>query len=140
MKRLATALLLLCAVPVLAAPWVENIPVTMTDTTPAHGATSSGDIDVSASGYDVVVIQFTFDWGASSDRYLDIFIYSSSDGGTTVDDVPIYNRRVDATPNGTTSVSLQVIDYPWLRVAVDNRTTGELANLVVEYAGKDYRD
>lgn len=122
----------------ITADWTEDVAVTMSDISPADTVTSTGDIDLDAGGYDRVLVQITLDWHATAGDYADVNIYSSADSGITIDNVVLYNRRVDAVAGGITRIS-QVIDgVPWVRVSVENQSNQEIESLVVEYAGRKW--
>jgi len=118
--------------------WSAQQTVTMSDSSPADTVTSTGAIDLATNDYDCVLVQISMTFPASCADYVDINIYGSSDGGTTVDSVVLYNRRVDPVSSSTVIIS-QIIDgIPWARIAVDNECTKEINPLVVEYQGRSW--
>lgn len=122
----------------LTPTWTENQTVTMSNNPPADTVTSSGTIDLDAGGYDRALLQITMVIPAGASDYLDVNIKGSADSGTTVDTVPLYNRRVDAVASSTITIS-QVIDgVPHVTVDVENQCNVTLTTLTVKYAGRQW--
>lgn len=122
----------------ITSTWAAQASVTMSDTSPADGVKSTGNIDLATPGYDRVFLETSITFGAAAIDYADINIYGSSDGGTTFDTVPLYNRRIDAVASTTVIVGQIVDGVPFVKIEIDNQSNVEITSLAVDYQGRTW--
>ena len=111
----------------IVAVWSSEASVTMSDASPADTVVSTGPIDLATPGYDRVIVSVEMTFHASAADYVDVILYGSLDGGTSVDTIPISNpQRIDAVVGATVRRSFIVDGVPWVRVAIDNESQQEI--------------
>lgn len=120
------------------AVWSSQASVTMSDTSPADGVKSTGSVNLNTNGYDRIFMQTKLVFPAGASDYVDINIYGSSDGGTTLDSIVLYNRRVDAVASSTVIVGQIVDGIPYAYIEVENQSNVEITTLAVTYQGRTW--
>lgn len=123
----------------IGSNWTENQAVTFDDTTPAKTIEGKGPIDLAASGYIGIVIQFRIIFGASADGNAEIRVRSSPDSGTTKDTELLYSQEVAFTVSTTKNISITIMNQPYIEVGVYNGNTAiEDITISADYAGLKY--
>ena len=120
----------------ISSSWTENQAVSFDDTTPAKTVEGKGPIDLAASGYIGVVIQFQIQFGGSADGNAEIRVRSSPDSGTTKDTELLFSQEVDFTVSTTKNISVTIMNQPYIEVGVYNGNTAvEDITISADYAG-----
>ena len=123
----------------ISSSWTENQAVSFDDTTPAKTVEGKGPIDLAASGYIGVVVQFQIQFGGSADGNAEIRIRSSPDSGTTKDTELLYSQEVAFTVSTTKNISVTIMNQPYIEVGVYNGNTAvEDITISADYAGLKY--
>lgn len=123
----------------ISSSWTENQAVSFDDTTPAKTVEGKGSIDLAASGYIGVVIQFQIQFGGSADGNAEIRVRSSPDSGTTKDTELLYSQEVAFTVSTTKNISVTIINQPYIEVGVYNGNSAvEDITISGDYAGLKY--
>lgn len=119
--------------------WTENQTVSgFDDAAIAAAGTTSGDIDMAASGYDVVVIQIKVTFGGTPDGDATIEIFASSDSGTTDDTIALYSISVSETATTTERISITIDRAAFLQVKVTNNDSADTIDVSALYAGRKW--
>ena len=120
----------------ISSAWTENQSVSLDDTTPAKTVEGKGPIDLAASGYIGVVVQFQIQFDGSADGNAEIRVRSSPDSGTTKDTELLFSQEVDFTVSTTKNISVTIMDQPWIEVGVYNGNSAtEDIIISMDYAG-----
>jgi hypothetical protein len=116
------------------ATWTENQTLRSAATL-AAGTTSTHDLDIDASGYDTVVLQF--DIAHSSSSGVTVELFSSPDSGTTDDTESLAGGfSTDGTDVKKTVV---VMGHPHIQVSITNDDgSNATGNIAVLYAGRKW--
>ena len=144
MKRLLTVFFVLAfasiAISATITPsWTENQTITgFDDAAVAAAASTSGDIDMAALGYDVVVIQIEVTFGGTPDGNATIEILSSSDSGTKDDTIALYSVSVTEATSTTKRISIPIDRIAFLQVKVTNNDTTDAIAVSALYAGRKW--
>lgn len=116
------------------ATWTENQTLRAAATI-AAGTTEGHDLDLDASGYDTVVLQFNI--AHSSASGVAVNFYSSPDSGTTDDDESLAGGF---STDGTDVIkTVVVMAHPHIRVSITNDDgSNATGNIAVLYAGRTW--
>jgi hypothetical protein len=116
------------------ATWTENQTLRSAATL-AAGATSTHDLDIDASGYDTVVLQF--DIAHSSSSGVTVELFSSPDSGTTDDTESLAGGF--STDGTDVTKSVVVMGHPHIQVSITNDDgSNATGNISVLYAGRTW--
>lgn len=119
--------------------WTENQTISgFNNATLAAAASTSGDIDLDTSGYDLVSIQIKTIFGGSPDGDVLIEILSSPDSGTTDDTIPVSSINVEEETSGTKIISIDVSGKAYITVKATNNDSTDTINVAALYAGRKW--
>ena len=123
----------------ITSSWTENQSVSLDDTTRAKTVEGKGSIDLAASGYIGVSIQFQIQFGSSADGNAELRVRSSPDSGTTKDTLLLYSQDVEFATSTTKNISVTIMNQPWVEVGVYNGNTAvQDITISIDYAGLKY--
>jgi hypothetical protein len=111
--------------------WTEGVSVRTASTTAGSTTDASVDIDLATLGADRTDIQITSVAGASPDVTFNIF--SSSNSGTTDDDVPVVSYTITASETRTISVT-----GPYVAIQVVNNSASVTGNITIIHAWRQW--
>ncbi len=123
----------------ISSLWTENQGVSFDDATPAKTVEGKGSIDLAASGYIGVVVQFQIQFGGSADGNAEIRVRSSPDSGSTKDTELLFSQEIAFTVSTTKNISVTIMGQPWIEVGIYNGNSAvEDITISAGYAGLKY--
>jgi hypothetical protein len=115
----------------ISPSWTENVSVRTASTTAGSTTDALVSIDLDTLGADRSDIQITSVAGASPTVTFNI--YSSSNSGTTDDDVPLMAYTVTASETRTISVT-----GPFISIEVVNNSASVTGNITIIHAWRQW--
>ena len=123
----------------ITASWTEDQAITFDDSTPAKTVEGKGVIDLAASGYIGVVIQFRITFGENADGNAEIRVRSSPDSGNTKDTILLFSQEVAFIVSTQKNITVTIMEQPYVEVGVYNGNTAvEDITIAADYAGLKY--
>jgi hypothetical protein len=91
-----------------AEAWINAAGAGSFDTLSGTTEEYTSTVDLATNGYDLVTFWCDLNFDATPTDDMDVKVYSSPDGGTDWDDIPIYTIRVDsATDPAQFAITIQ---------------------------------
>jgi len=118
--------------------WTEDVSLQAAQTL-AASASDTDDVDIATAGYDRIVLQFSVTFHGSATAGYKIEIFSSSNSGTTEDNLPIITQNISLVTSSTKTISIIVDGLPYIAVKRTNLDgSQDIANEAVIYAGRKW--
>lgn len=117
--------------------WTENVSLVAKQALNASG-TDVDDLDIAASGYEDIVLQFTVQFDNSSTGDYKVEIYRSANSGITDDTIPTYTFIIPNTPGGHIIDSIKIPKEPYISVKRTNEDASYGLSETIVYAGNKW--
>lgn len=118
--------------------WTENQTLQAAQTLNASSS-DTDDIDLAASGYDAVLVQWQGTFNASATDGCTIEVFASPDSGTTEDTIPIWSQEVEVDAGNTVKISFVIPDVPYAAIKrTNNDSSYSITNETLIYAGRKW--
>ena len=121
----------------ITAAWTEAVNLHSSGTV-AGGASATDDIDIDASGYDIVDVTIEIAFGGSPDGDCVVEFFPSTDSGTNDDTIAISTYTIPYATSVTKRVTIPLPDLPYVAVKLSNNDSTDNVTYNSWYAGRKW--